>query len=134
MLEFNIAPNTQIGRIIIPNKVYEHENAYHIEEEKYSRSGEFIENMVTDNVVEYCHRWFHLAGFEEFLQDVDEYFGDSLGKFSNLQKVFSPITYTNQSTINPLEFNQDGRMSPIIFMDGNPKPSNLTYQSILERK
>ena len=36
MGEFNIAPNTQIGKIIIDEKVYNDENAYHIEEEKYS--------------------------------------------------------------------------------------------------
>lgn len=136
MLEFNIAPNTQIGRIIIPEKVYEHENTYHIDEEKYSRGGEFIENMVTDNIVEYCKRWFHLAGFEEFLQDIDEYFGDrGFGKFSNLQKAgFGTITYTNQKVISPIEFNDNssGIISPIIF--NGSKPKDLNYQNIIERK
>ena len=43
MSEFNIAPNTQIGRIEINSKVYNNENTYKIPEEKYSRGGEFID-------------------------------------------------------------------------------------------
>jgi DNA polymerase elongation subunit (family B) len=69
--ENNIAPNTQVGRIDIPNKVYENENAYM--NDKYSRGGEFIENMVTDNIIEFGKRWFHLAGFNEMLKDIEEY-------------------------------------------------------------
>lgn len=71
-IENNIAPNTQIGRIDIPNKVYENENAYM--NEKYSRGGEFIENMVTDNIIEFCKRWFHLAGINELLEDIEEFY------------------------------------------------------------
>lgn len=135
-MEFNIAPNTQIGRIIIPEKVYEHENTYKIEEEKYSRGGEFIENMVTDNCIEFCKRWFHLGGFKEVLDDIDEFYNDrNLGTFSNLQsagfkecpiypisdKIETPITFVNSSVENP-----------IIFY--NPKPSNLTYENIMISK
>ena len=73
IIEFNIAPNTQIGRIIIPNKVYQGENATKIPEGKYSRGGEFIENLVCDNIIEFCKRWFQLAGFKEFMEDWAEY-------------------------------------------------------------
>lgn len=71
-LENNIAPNTQIGRIEIPEQVYAHENA--VGHEKYTRSGEFIENLVTDNIIEFCHRWLYLADFEEMLMDMNEFF------------------------------------------------------------
>ena len=87
MGEDNIAPNTQIGRIEIPDKVYENENAYHIEESKYSRGGEFIENLVSDDTIEYCHRWFHLANTKEFIDDLNEFysgFGSNDTKFTNL--------------------------------------------------
>jgi hypothetical protein len=88
MGEFNIAPNTQIGRIDIEEKVYEHENVYGLD--KYSRGGEFIENMVTDNVIEFCKRWFGLAGIMEFVQDMKEYeakfmYGASYHQFKNLE-------------------------------------------------
>ena len=73
IIEFNIAPNTQIGRIIIPDKVYKGENATNIPGNKYSRGGEFIENLVCDNIIEFCKRWFQLAGFKEFMEDWKEY-------------------------------------------------------------
>lgn len=85
MGEYNIAPNTQIGKIILDEKVYSDENAYHNDPEKYSRSGEFIENIVTDNPIEYCHRWFHLANIEEIIDDIDEFFKPiGLGNYSDL--------------------------------------------------
>ena len=118
MGEDNIAPNTQIGKIEIDHKVYDNENAYGIEEEKYSRGGEFIENMVTDNHVEFCHRWFHLANFEEIIDDIDEFYRqvNDAYNFSNMMTAFnSPIVPVNTpyidpiisgvSTINPVEFN-----------------------------
>ena len=71
MGEFNIAPNTQIGRIEIDEQVYDNENVYGLD--KYSRSGEFIENMVSDNIIEFCKRWFGLAGIMEFIEDMKEY-------------------------------------------------------------
>lgn len=70
-MEYNIAPNTQLGFIEIPNQIYDDENAY--KGDKYVRSGEYIENLVCDNVVEFCKRWLHLAGFKEFLEDWAEY-------------------------------------------------------------
>lgn len=90
MGEFNIAPNTQIGRIEIDHKVYENENAYHLE--KYSRSGEFIDNMVADNLIEFCKRWLHLAGIMEFLEDMKEYesqfiYGAPYRQFKNIEGV-----------------------------------------------
>ena len=120
-LEFNIAPNTQIGKIIIPDKVYDKENLYNIEEEKYSRGGEFIENMVTDNEIEFCKRWFHLAGFNELLDDINEYFENKV--FSNMNyieavnsfgdKLECPIIPTiNKGIVQPLLF--DERYSGII--------------------
>lgn len=134
MLEFNIAPNTQIGRIIIPDKIYEHENTYKIDEEKYSRSGEFIENMVTNNVIEYCKRWFHLAGIEEFIHDIDEYYGEDYGKFSNLQKAgfSSPIIPVSDSIQSAISFTGSKVQSPIIFY--NNRPSNLNYEDLKGRE
>jgi hypothetical protein len=127
-LEFNIAPNTQIGKIEIPEKVYENENQYCKSEEdaqKYSRSGEFIENMVTDNEIEFCKRWFHLAGFNELLDDANEYFANKM--FSNMSyiealnsygdKIEAPLLPTNnKGVINPLVFGQyTGIIAPLQF-------------------
>ena len=53
--------------------------------EKYSRGGEFIENMVTDNIIEFCKRWFHLAGFNEILEDINEFY--EIGRASCRERV-----------------------------------------------
>ena len=68
MGEDNIAPNTQIGKIILPVQVYKNENKYNYD--KWTRAGEYIENFTSENHIEFCHRWFHLASYEEFLQDL----------------------------------------------------------------
>jgi len=146
MGEYNIAPNTQIGKIIIDEKVYKDENYYHIEEEKYSRGGEFIENLVTDNMIEFCTRWFHLGNIQEVLFDMDEYYERKfgLGRYSNListgfgnvgtsnRFAYSPIIPTSYEAECPIEFNAPKAESPIIFF--NPRPDNMTYEKLLEGK
>ena len=81
ILEGNIAPNTLIGKIEIPQKIYDNENAYSMS--KYSRAGEFVENLMSDNIIEFCKRWLHLAGFYEFLADWNEYCRNYYIQFSN---------------------------------------------------
>ena len=134
-LEFNIAPNTQIGRIVIPNKVYDHENVYGIEEGKYSRSGEFIENMVTDNVIEFCKRWFKLAGVQEFLEDIDEFYEDrNLGRFSNLvnagfkEQPLIPVANTIET---PVLFSGSKVETPLLFY--NDRPQELTFINLRKK-
>lgn len=85
-LEHNCSPNTMIGAIVIPEKIYDNENYY--KKELYNRGGEFIENMVTDNVLEFSHRYFHLATFKEFLTE-------DLPEFINMGYMRSTTTYNN---------------------------------------
>lgn len=70
--EYNMAPNTEIGYIIIPNKIYQAENSTH--NNKYTRSGQFIEDMTSECDIEFGHRWFNLASFKEAYADIIEYF------------------------------------------------------------
>ena len=70
--EFNLAPNTQIGKIKIPNKIYENENPFN--SDKYSREGAFIEDFHSHNFIEFGQRWFHLAGYKELCEDVSYFF------------------------------------------------------------
>ena len=69
--EFNMAPNTQIGMIEIPNKVHEFENRSH--QEKFSRAGAFIEDLASKNYLDFGHRWLHLGNYEEVFSDIVEY-------------------------------------------------------------
>lgn len=70
--EHNMAPDTIIGKILIDDPVHKYENPYH--SEQYDRGGQFIEDLTTQNPLEFCKRWLHLAGFRELLEDIDEYY------------------------------------------------------------
>ena len=72
MREFNISPNTQIGKINIDHEVHDKENPFNYD--KYCRGGQFVEDFRSGNFVEFCHRWMHLANYKEFLDDMEEYF------------------------------------------------------------
>lgn len=52
-------------------KYYPQENPYG--NDKYSRGGDFVEDLVTDNIFIFAKRWLHLAGINEFLDDWEEY-------------------------------------------------------------
>ena len=71
MGEFNIAPNTQIGMINMPNQIYAYENLR--KSEKFVRSGDFIEHFASHNWLEVCRRYLNLASFEEMINDIFEY-------------------------------------------------------------
>lgn len=138
MGENNIAPNTQIGKIIIPEKIYNNENSYNIDPERYSRSGEFIENISTDNFIEGCHRWFKLANFGEMIDDIDEYFDVlNYGKFSNLINAgmgnyYSPIIPTVSKVKSPVKFTNKKVYQPLVF--NTRRDENLNYKILKEEQ
>lgn len=70
--EFNLAPNTQIGYINIPKMVYDKENPRR--NPKFTRSGAFLDDLMSDNFIEFAHRWFGLADFRELYEDIIQYF------------------------------------------------------------
>jgi len=81
--------------------------------------------MVTDNEIEFCKRWFHLAGFNELLEDANEYFANKM--FSNMSYIEAINSYgdiiespllptSNNGIINPLTFGQyTGIITPLQF-------------------
>ena len=86
---------------------------YNVEKEKYSRSGEFIENMVTDNEIEFCKRWFHLAGFNELLEDANEYFENKM--FSNMNYIQSINSFGDVLECPLIPTSNNGIINPLIF-------------------
>ena len=138
MLEFNIAPNTQIGRITINEKVYGNENAYSIEDEKYSRGGEFVDNMITDNHIEFCKRWYHLAGFKEFLSDIKEYYKSKAPWYrgrivkENDAISISPLRPSIVKAHNPFE--KTYKKSKGVFQFVGNKPKEYTYDNIIKSR
>ena len=94
------------------DKYYQNENLFN--NDKYSRGGDFIEDMVTDNPIIFMHRWFGFADIKEFLIDWNEYnlsrlkstsaFGNYYGRFNyipNVGLVESPIYDTGVKKENP---------------------------------
>lgn len=126
-LENNIAPNTQIARIIMDDKVYKNENAYN--QDKYSRSGEFIENLVSDCIIEFCSRYFYLANVTELLcEDLLEY--DSIYHFG-IEDLLRKYNYGFRFGINkiqPIHFNITDKISPIKFF-----PESLDYSPFIQK-
>ena len=131
-LENNIAPNTQVGRIVIDKQIYDNENVYN--NPKYQRGGEFIENMVTDNIIEFCHRWFHFAGFMELLEDIKEFYQNlylGVGEYrdtyyydsSNNKYMITPIRLTSLELIEPIKFVKD--IKPIYFVNQRKETNNV---------
>ena len=129
MLEFNIAPNTQIGKINIPEQVHQKENPYM--EDKYNRGGDFLDNMTCDYGIEFAHRWLGLASYQEMLDDIDEYFSlNSIGPLRELAKKNSPLLPVTSSVIEPITFDYRKYTPENV---NKPFPSDITYESIINR-
>jgi DNA polymerase elongation subunit (family B) len=70
--EFNMAPNTQVGMIEIPNTIYAGENPNN--DPKFSRAGAYVEDLASRNYLDFCKRWLNLGGYREVYDDIVEYF------------------------------------------------------------
>ena len=101
MIEFNIAPNTQIGKIIIQHMVWNDENKYNLVH--FDRGGKFLDDFQSQNWIEICHRWFNLADYGTLYDDVLDYFN------------------THFSNMHPQLIDHDGLMSGIWFGNINAK-------------
>jgi len=78
IMENNLAMNTQVGKIDIENKIHdnEHPDMYTSDDDaaRYSRSGEFLDNLMSGNILEFCRRWLSLGDIHDVLKDIEEYY------------------------------------------------------------
>ena len=130
-LEGNMAPNTQIGRIEIPDKIYEFENRFHVE--KWHRQEEFADCIMTQNILLLCSRWFGFANYRQLLEDVREYF---LMKYEyDMRYGYQPCFYKKFSSDECVSFNQNliGNyyFNPVVFH--NKMPDTSKYMEELRR-
>lgn len=72
LMEFNMAPNTQIGMIEIPDQVNPNENI--LKDDKWTRSGAFVADFHSHVWLEFFHRWFGLADYRTLFEDIEYYF------------------------------------------------------------
>lgn len=108
--ENNIASNTQIGKIIIDKQIsnMEHTDMYTSADEemdisRYSRGGEFLENLMCGNMLTFFKKWFNLATFKEMLSDVREFFS-KFGGYGKPLDHDEAIYFTNCKEIDGIEF------------------------------
>ena len=67
--EFNMAPNTQIGKIFIDDAPYKDPD-----ELRLDAGSSFCENLTSYNFIKFCHRWLNLQDIEGLMKDINEYF------------------------------------------------------------
>lgn len=99
------------------NRVYENENSYL--NELYTRSGEFLENMVTDNVIEFAHRWFNLGNIQDLLDDINEYYQANCKSYSSYGYWQEYNIREHQLVVTPMIDLQDDKLKPIFFIDND---------------
>ena len=121
----NMAPNTQIGQIEIPEQVWSGENI--INDDKYCRASEFVENLVCDNILIFANRYFYLATFKEFLADLKEYCEMNGLNFNN--------EFSTWIGINPFEpeLGENGKINPFIEVS-NGKTDPFIFEEYDGRK
>ena len=82
-LQDNMSPNTIIAKIEIDHKVFNYENPFN--KKFYVRGGNYIEDLISENVIEFCHRWLHYANFMQWLDDLRYYFTNVETPMFNIQ-------------------------------------------------
>ena len=70
--ENNMAPNTQHGKILLPEKIDPKENRFN--NDYFDRAVWFSEDLVSGNRLDFCQRYLNLADYEEMYDDVIKYF------------------------------------------------------------
>lgn len=134
ILENNIASNTQIGRVIIedledPKKKFglcEHPDMYSSDDNdaKYSRGGEFLENLMSGNPLEFGRRWLGLGDVYDVIKDMKEFY-----KFN--QTIGKPIDFTLKDAIY---FAKDKMIKAIEYNDKYMAPSMIIFDYALDQK
>lgn len=125
-LENNIAADRLIARIRVPEKAWDDENRF--KAEKWTRDSEMMDLFITGrpNMKEFCHRYMHLASFEELLEDIQEYYEKKYEVHLDVQQsengtyLLNPFQFTNQKTIECINFDYTKQTVPFIMHDKVP--------------
>lgn len=96
MQEFNMAPNTQIGKVFVQDL-----------KGNMSEADKFMEDLQSHVYLEFFKRWLNLAGYEELYDDIVEYFTTIMPASRRLR------TFTKEGHIIPLINNPKGIIKPI---------------------
>ena len=112
--EHNMASDTIIGKIFIDNPVHKLENPYH--EEMYDRGGQYIEDLVTGNSLEFGRRWLHLANFRELMEDIEEYFQYHIPAGNRVYELYDNNGMMKPFVVRP-NVSKDALYKPLIMLE-----------------
>jgi len=87
--ENNIAPNTMHGKILFDEQIDEKENRFN--NDYFDRSVWFMEDLISGDVIDFCVRYLHMAGYEELYNDIIKYFHEIKNPVRGL-RTFDSIT------------------------------------------
>ena len=134
ILENNLAPNTQIGRVIIEDQEHperkfglcEHPDMYSSgdDDAKYSRGGEFLENLMSANPLEFGRRWLGLGDIYQVLDDLREFY-----KFNKYNG--KPIDFTIRDAIY---YTKTKSIQAVEFHDKYMAPAFITFENTLDNQ
>lgn len=111
--EFNMAPNTIIG-LIKPTEMNQTDSVFKVRANE-SFGGNFLEDLHSGNILEFCTRWFYLADYSELLKDIEYYF-----------------TYIKNPAMGLRLYNYDGSMKGIIRLNKELPEPGIVYTRKIE--
>lgn len=117
--EFNIAPNTQIGMIIIDRVFNSLENI----RSNNTVAGAFVEDIQSQVWLEFCTRWLFLADYATLYHEVEIFFTERVNPIYGLKSYTKegyiiPVTFMNKDLlISPVEFNINQPRYPDIYIE-----------------
>lgn len=135
MRQMNIAPNTILGFIDIPEPVFENENRYNVE--RFVRGGSFLEDLQSHVFLEFGSRWFGLADYATLLDDVCNYLNAMMrgvGIYNSYHNTVNPLIMIDKDIkINPLIMNEPGKkINPLVFRTPMPESVKFTKEQFEE--
>ena len=83
--ENNMAPNTQHGKILFPEQLDPKENRFN--NDYFDRGVWFIEDLVSNDRLNFCERYLHLANYEQMYDDIKEFFTTVKAPFAGLYDI-----------------------------------------------
>lgn len=136
MRQMNLAPNTIIGFIDIPNPVFENENRYNVD--RFVRGGSFLEDYQCHVFLEFGSRWFNLADYSTLYDDVVMYLNSMyrpIGVYNSYNNTINPFIIRNPDIVpDPIIMNSDKLIDPFIVMAPIPNDCKYTKKSFEERQ
>lgn len=128
--ENNISPNTQYGMIHLERDNYVDKYLYNTS--LYSVQGRFLENLISQNIIVFCNRYFKLASYKELLEDLNEYYVYLNNMPNGVLDKYTPTGLLNAVTFKnirePVSFINKELLSTVKFIDTHPN-----YNELIER-